>query len=161
MTKKQKSISKPLACCLFSMRPITCESLLRFEKAATSLVEEQGVRRFYVISEYCDTGYLRILERLSKSAEIELVAVTHYTDPNPEWLEERTKDLVPPFHRVENIDTGTRLLRYRILRRIKAMLDLSDYCFVNSSEYPLEKSILVHIKKRLDLTVLDLGEAMA
>lgn len=160
MTTEQQNFpnTRALACSVFSLCCTAYEPLVRFEREISALVEKDHVRRFYVVAEYCVSGYVQLLEQLAKSVDIEIVGVISYTGISREWLEKQYPDYIPPFHRMENIDTGTKDPRLKTLRKIKTMLDRSDYCICDLSENPLAPNIKSYIQQLGRVTLIDFGE---
>ena len=157
MTNIPEKPPEPAACSIFSLGPLTCTSMLRLEEKAAFLIETHHIRRFYLVDSYCQNGYGTVLEHLAKKAELELVGVTCYSGVPAEWHEQKSRELVPPCHRVENIDTGTKVVRAKYLRRIKAMIDRSDFCICNLSGNPLAPNIQTYAAKK-NRVLLDIGQ---
>lgn len=160
MTTNQETRPKTMACSVFSPPYITYDSLLWFERVTTDLVESGQVRRFYIVAEYWLSPYMQLLEQLSKSAEIEIIGVTGYTDVDPAWLEAQYREFIPPFHRIENIDTGAKDQRIKNLRKFKRMIDRADFCICDLSKdtSTVAQNIRSYVRKRGGITMLDFGE---
>lgn len=155
-----KASARTVICSIFSLDEVTYKSLSAFEQAVSYLIENYDAVQFNVLSEYCSTGYMLILENLTRSYySIKLVAITHSPKMQSTTKEEprRTaQDFCPPCHAMENIEVHTKDSLDQVSEATKILINRSDFCICHLTGNPSLQEYMVKIKRT---KVLDLGRS--
>ena len=91
-------------CTIFAVGGATYEMLKVFESIACFLIENYDVRKFYVAEEYCHTGFMNILERLSTPQH--RLHITAVVSQGGDW-DTQSGRFSPPFDTVEQIEPSS------------------------------------------------------
>lgn len=145
--QRQKNASRGPVCSIFSIGPVTYESLCLFHLAISFLVRRCSVSKFLVAAEYCDSAYMYLLKQNDSEITV-LPSKPGWSGPSPSlfplpyqtgvWEESHAAD---SFHLA------------------KTFLDQSDFCICDLSQNPQAERIKNYLTKMDDIMVLDLGQA--
>ena len=154
-----KAGTRTVTCSIFSLDEVTYKSLSAFEQAVSYLIENYDAVQFNILSEYCSTGYMLILENLPRNYySIKLVAITHSPKMQSTTKEEQRRtaqDFCPPGHAMENIETSTEESHAQAPEATMALIDRSDFCICHLTGNP---SLQEYMEKTKRTKVLDLGK---
>ena len=96
--------NQAVTCSVFAVGGATYETLKVFGSVAYFLIENYGVREFYVAEEYCHTGFMNILERLSTSQH--RLHITAVISQGGGW-DTPSGRFSPPFDTVEQAEPSS------------------------------------------------------
>ena len=155
-----KAGTRTVTCSIFSLDEVTYKSLSAFQQAVSYLIENYDAVQFNILSEYCSTGYMLILENLTRSYySIKLVAVTHHPKIPGMALEEQrrtAREFCPPCHAMEYIEANTEQSHAQMSEATKELIDRSDFCICHLAGNPSLQEYMAKIKW---IKVLDLGKS--
>ena len=150
---------EPDVCSIFSLGPVTCQSLCLFGQAVRFLVETYGVNRFHIISDYCSSGYMSMLKRETKGVPHAcIIGVANMPDMDEqEWGDYKAQH-IPPCNRVENLNIPVSGARREELSVLAHLIEHSKFCLCNLSENMFAGDIRYYVAKSRGAVLLDIGK---
>lgn len=157
-----RATPKMAVCSIFALPEITYDSLSAFQQAVSYLINKYDDVQFNILAEYCSTGYMLILENLTRSYYgMEITAITHFSEIPVMTKEQRRKaekPFCPPCGAVQNIDTHSENKDIQVLNAIELLVEKSDYCICNLTGNPNESAIRKLMANSKNTQVLDLSK---
>ncbi len=150
----------PQICSIIGLYNATGADMPAFQAAIRFIVRRCGVSVFLIEQETCFTPFIRALQGLiSEDSHIKIHVVTRYREDEARDWDALAAQYVPPFHKLENIDPHTEVIRASVLRTERAMIDRADIVLCKLNDSTDSASIRRHIQKRRLSKVIGLGPA--
>ena len=152
----------PASCGVFALGPPDYQNLSRFEGAVRFVCGRYGIRRFYVAAEYCQSGYMKVLNMAAGAEGGRWVTAAAGCQEATEALKAKLAfQFCPPCQEVELIFAPAQRPRARDLTVAKALMQRCDFCICDLSGHPLGAGLRQQAAKKEGAALLDIGKKIA
>lgn len=142
---------KPVACAIFALGETTYSTLSNFKKVINYIIETRNVEHFVVEDQYCQSGFMFILEEQARCCRARITAMT--TD---DQNEDKTVQFCPPCDDV----TYTGAADVSGLGILLDIIDCAHICVCNLMDSPASDQIQSVILQARNIMLMDIGQTM-